>query len=78
MGNHRYQDNSWLAFLPSNRPCRCRLHHQSQYKPQTGERVYHDPGQEYYWDTRINLLKGERWFCSEEAARKAGWRKSRV
>lgn len=44
----------------------------------TGERIYHVPGQEYYWETRINLLKGERWFCSEEAARKAGWRKSRV
>ncbi|WP_441338289.1 sunset domain-containing protein [Mesorhizobium sp.] len=25
----------------------------------------------------MNLLKGERWFCSEEAARKAGWRASR-
>ncbi|MER8734712.1 hypothetical protein NKH28_34055 [Mesorhizobium sp. M1227] len=44
----------------------------------TGEKIYHVPGQEYYWETRINLLKGERWFCSEEAARKAGWRKSRV
>ncbi|MER8421767.1 hypothetical protein NKJ46_27605 [Mesorhizobium sp. M0166] len=44
----------------------------------TGEKIYHVPGQEYYRETRINLLKGERWFCSEEAARKAGWRKSRV
>lgn len=44
----------------------------------TGERIYHMPGQEYYWQTRINLLKGERWFCSEAAARAAGWRKSRV
>lgn len=44
----------------------------------TGERIYHVPGQDSYWETRINLLNGERWFCSEEAARKAGWRKSRV
>ena len=44
----------------------------------TGERIYHVPGQAYYDATRINLLKGERWFCSEEAARKAGWRKARV
>lgn len=24
-----------------------------------------------YWDTRLNLLKGERWFCSKQAARTA-------
>ncbi|TPK70784.1 hypothetical protein FJ527_28290 [Mesorhizobium sp. B2-4-18] len=44
----------------------------------TGERIYHVPGQEYYSETRISLLKGERWFCSEAEARAAGWRKSRV
>ena len=44
----------------------------------TGERIYHVPGQEDYWRTRINWLNGERWFCSEMAARQAGWRKSRV
>jgi hypothetical protein len=44
----------------------------------TGERIYHVPGQEYYWETRIDSSKGERWFCSEDEARKAGWRKSRV
>lgn len=46
--------------------------------PNTGERIYHVPGQGYYWQTRINWLKGERWFCSEDAARQAGWRRSRV
>ncbi|WP_425493305.1 hypothetical protein [Microvirga zambiensis] len=44
----------------------------------TGERIYHVLGQEFYSETRIDLLKGERWFCSEDEARKAGWRKSRV
>ena len=44
----------------------------------TGERIYHVPGQEYYSQTRINLMKGERWFCSEAEARKAGWRKSKA
>jgi hypothetical protein len=44
----------------------------------TGEKIYHMLGQEYYWLTRINWLSGERWFCSEMAARQAGWRKSRV
>jgi hypothetical protein len=44
----------------------------------TGERIYHVPGQRYYWETRINLIRGERWFCSEASARAAGWRRSRV
>jgi len=43
----------------------------------TGERIYHTPGQEYYTQTRINVHSGERWFCSEADARAAGWRKSR-
>jgi hypothetical protein len=42
----------------------------------TGKRIYHVPGQEYYAATRIDWFRGERWFCSEQAAREAGWRKS--
>ncbi|TCN30213.1 hypothetical protein [Sinorhizobium americanum] len=42
----------------------------------TGERIFHVPGQEYYRETVVNLLRGERWFCTEEAAREAGWRKA--
>lgn len=41
------------------------------------ERIYHVPGQEFYSRTRINTAKGERWFCSEAAARAAGWRRAR-
>jgi hypothetical protein len=43
----------------------------------SGERIYHVPGQRFYSETRIDLLRGERWFCSEEAAREAGWRKAK-
>lgn len=43
----------------------------------TGERIYHVPGQRYYMKTRISPEYGERWFCSEAEARAAGWRKSR-
>lgn len=43
-----------------------------------GERIYHLPGQRYYEDTVIQQSHGERWFCSEEEARAAGWRRSRV
>lgn len=44
----------------------------------SGERIYHLPGHPYYDETRIDLARGERWFCSEEQARAAGWRKSRA
>jgi hypothetical protein len=42
----------------------------------TGERIYHVPGQEHYSETIITTSKGERWFCSEGEARSAGWRKA--
>lgn len=43
----------------------------------TGERIYHVPGQEHYWETKISPQYGERWFCSEAEARAAGWRRAR-
>lgn len=43
-----------------------------------GERIYHVPGQKYYEQTKISASHGERWFCSEEEARAAGWRRSKV
>lgn len=42
-----------------------------------GERIYHVPGQRDYGKTVISPSKGERWFCSEEEARAAGWRRAR-
>jgi micrococcal nuclease len=41
-----------------------------------GEKIYHLPGQQYYDVTKISLATGERWFCSEQQAVAAGWRKS--
>ncbi len=41
----------------------------------TEKHIYHMPGQPSYNQTIINFRKGERWFCSEEEARAAGWRK---
>ncbi len=43
----------------------------------TGERIYHVPGQTFYSETVINSRYGERWFCSEAEARAAGWRRAR-
>lgn len=43
----------------------------------SGERIYHLPGSRYYVQTKINIAKSERYFCTEEAAEKAGWRKAK-
>jgi endonuclease YncB( thermonuclease family) len=43
-----------------------------------GERIYHMPGQHYYNNTQIDESKGERWFCTEQEAVAAGWRKAKV
>jgi micrococcal nuclease len=42
----------------------------------SGRRVYHVPGAASYESTRINLSRGERWFCSAEEAERAGWHPS--
>lgn len=43
----------------------------------TGEKIYHVPGQMYYEQTQISEEYGERWFCTEEEAKASGWRKSK-
>ena len=37
-------------------------------------RIYHAPWSPWYKRTRINTAQGERWFCNEVEAVKAGWR----
>ena len=44
----------------------------------SGERIYHRPSDDYYMKTLVNPFRGERWFCSEADARRAGWRPARV
>ena len=43
-----------------------------------GERIYHLPGSRYYDATIIDAARGERWFCSEAEAERAGWRASQA
>lgn len=40
-------------------------------------KIYYLPSDVFYDRARINTSKGERWFCSESEARKAGWRRSK-
>lgn len=40
----------------------------------TGEKIYHRPGDQSYKQTKIDPSKGERWFCSSAEAEANGWR----
>ncbi len=42
----------------------------------SGEKIYHMQGCGSYGKTVIDTGKGERWFCSEQEALQAGWRKA--
>lgn len=42
-----------------------------------GGHIFHRPGQRDYARTRIDVARGERWFCSEAEALAAGWRAAR-
>lgn len=42
-----------------------------------GERIYHVPSSPSYRNTKIDESRGERWFCTESEARRAGWRAPR-
>lgn len=55
-------------------PPGCRIKGNVSYNG--GNRIYHLPGQRYYDKTVVTEARGERWFCSEEEARSAGWRRA--
>lgn len=63
-----------MHFGPEYLPCPIK----GNISVNTGERIYHVPGQRYYRQTTISPSKGERWFCTEDEAREAGWRRSKV
>ncbi|MGO6847125.1 succinoglycan biosynthesis protein exoi [Rhizobium ruizarguesonis] len=64
---------SWSASGGSGLSCKIK----GNISIDTGERIFHVPGQKYYTQTRISPQYGERWFCSEFEAWAAGWRKSK-
>jgi endonuclease YncB( thermonuclease family) len=41
-----------------------------------GDRIYHMPWDRFYASTKVDTAKGERWFCDEADAEKAGWRRA--
>lgn len=69
-------DMSGATSIAAHAPGSCNI--KGNVSQDNGERIYHVPGQRYYAETRIDGRFGERWFCSEQEARQAGWRRSRV
>ena len=43
-----------------------------------GVRLYHMPHGRWYAETVVTVSKGERWFCSEDEAIRAGWRRAGI
>jgi len=43
---------------------------------ESGEKIYHMPGDKDYENTKINKSKGEKIFCSESEAIENGWEKA--
>ena len=67
------REENRLALPPDERWCGIK----GNISRATGERIYHVPGGEYYDATVVDIMVGERWFCTEDEARDAGWRRSR-
>ena len=66
------QDNSWLTKRWVDAYGNCLIKGNISYK--SGDKIYHIPGWKDYAATKINTSYGERWFCTEWEAYKAGWR----
>lgn len=62
-----------VAHSGESRPAGCPIKGNVSAK---GERIYHMPWDKFYSATRISTAKGERWFCDERDAEKAGWRRA--
>ena len=72
--SNRLEGQGWLRSVSSFFDPACNIKGNISW---TGENIFHVPGQEHYDETRIVMLSGERWFCSEAEARAAGWRNAR-
>lgn len=72
-----YIDNGTSCLSPSGKKQNtCNAYVKGNVSFNTGAKIYHIPGCENYYDVKINSAYGERYFCSEQAARNAGWRKA--
>jgi endonuclease YncB( thermonuclease family) len=69
---HRWDDATRPAEADKRRECPIKGN-----IARSGERIYHMPWQSSYEHTSIDERQGERWFCDEGEAERAGWRRAR-
>lgn len=65
----QFRQTRAVGRIPLDRNCRIKGN-----ISRNGIRIFHAPGQRDYERTGIRPENGERWFCSEQDARAAGWR----
>jgi hypothetical protein len=66
-----YRDKRWeeaTRSAPEGCPIKGRI--------RSGARTYLLPWQPSYDSVKLSTAKGERWFCSENEAKAAGWRRA--
>lgn len=73
-GGHEYLPRPVAGSLPNALNPACKI--KGNISAASGERIYHVPGQYWYAESRVLPHRGERWFCTENEARVAGWRKA--
>ncbi|WP_318875693.1 thermonuclease family protein [Sinorhizobium meliloti] len=66
-----YRAHRWDASLSDRPDGKCPIKGNINRK---NDRIYHVPWSKDYGKTKIDLGRGERWFCSEAEAIAAGWR----
>jgi endonuclease YncB( thermonuclease family) len=69
---HRWEGATQRAEVDKQRRCPIKGN-----VSRSGERIYHLPWQATYDRVQIDERNGERWFCDEGEAERAGWRRAR-
>lgn len=69
---HGDKKGLWAKCAPDKKGCQVKGNYDDH-----GHRWYHLPHFRHYEATRVNLENGDQWFCTEEEAIKAGFKKAR-
>lgn len=69
---HSEKKGLWISCAPDNKGCQVKGN-----VDRHGHRWYHLPFFRHYSQTVVNPNNGDRWFCTEEQAIKAGFEKAR-
>lgn len=68
-----YRDDKWNRALAKAPDGKCPI--KGNISTDKGKpKIYHTPWSANYGNTKIDVAKGERWFCNEAEALAAGWR----